>query len=302
MIRRLCLPRLLYTFLLISLITLTAMAQRGKPPQQPNPRLTPGSVLAVTTRDICVVGYTKKIRNVPESVKGKVYAEYGILTHQPGEYEVDHLISLELGGSNAISNLWPQSYITAPYNAHIKDTLENKLHRMVCSGQMDLRTAQREIARDWIGAYHRYVLNQAQGPLASNTRRSTPRRAPSNAPRPTVRRPNYQNSNNAGTYAPPVRRPGYQSAPTAVASSRPRRVPTSQRADDSQPYYNDPRKPGYRRSTDSYERPDQAGDGNVVREEPPPTNRVTSSYQRKPPRRCKWKNIWCGFGLFKRSR
>ena len=63
----------------------------------------------MTKSDICVPGYSKKVRNVPESVKKQAYAEYGITLHQPKEYEVDHLISLELGGSNSLKNLWPQS-------------------------------------------------------------------------------------------------------------------------------------------------------------------------------------------------
>jgi hypothetical protein len=41
---------------------------------------------------------------------------------------VDHLIPLELGGSNDIANLWPQSYVTV-WNAHMKDRLENRLNR-----------------------------------------------------------------------------------------------------------------------------------------------------------------------------
>jgi hypothetical protein len=74
-------------------------------------------------------------------VKRQVYAEYGITSHAPGEFEVDHLISLELGGSNSIRNLWPQSYRTQPWNARVKDRVENKLHQMVCKGEIDLKTA-----------------------------------------------------------------------------------------------------------------------------------------------------------------
>ncbi len=134
------------------------------PPILPDPKRTPGAVLDVTTDDICVPGYTQKVRSVPVVVKREVYAEYGITQHQPGEYEVDHLISLELGGSNSIQNLWPESYETVPWNAHVKDELENELHRLVCSGELDLKTAQHDIATDWIQAYKKYFHTDA--PLA----------------------------------------------------------------------------------------------------------------------------------------
>ncbi len=126
-------------------------------PLLPDPRMTPGATLPVTPADICVPGYTQKVRNVPSDVKRQVYAEYGIPSHQPGDFEVDHLISLELGGSNSIKNLWPESYRTQPWNAHVKDVLENTLHADVCSNRMDLPTAQRAIAGDWIAAYKQYV-------------------------------------------------------------------------------------------------------------------------------------------------
>ena len=122
----------------------------------PNSNLTPGDILDVTSVDTCVPGYSSKARDVSESVKNQVYAEYHITSHQPGAYEVDHLISLELGGSNSIKNLWPESY-SGDWNAHIKDKLENKLHAMVCNGQLDLKAAQQQIATDWIAAYRQYL-------------------------------------------------------------------------------------------------------------------------------------------------
>src|SRR5437764_1619157 len=95
--------------LAIVLAALAVAVAQSSPPTLPDPKLTPGDVLPVTKEDICTPGYSKKVRNVPEAVKRKVYALYGIQQHEPGEYEVDHLISLELGGSNSIRNLWPES-------------------------------------------------------------------------------------------------------------------------------------------------------------------------------------------------
>ena len=46
--------------------------------------MTPGATLPVTRDDICVPGYTKKVRNVPADVKRQVYAEYGITSAQAG--------------------------------------------------------------------------------------------------------------------------------------------------------------------------------------------------------------------------
>jgi hypothetical protein len=138
-----------------------------KAPILPDAKMTPGDTLPVTAADICVRGYAGKVRNVPQSVKEKAYRNYGILRREKGEYEVDHLISLQLGGSNSLRNLWPQSFQTKPWNARVKDQLENELHREVCSGEMDLAVAQKEIATDWIAAYKKHYKTQA--PLAEKS-------------------------------------------------------------------------------------------------------------------------------------
>jgi hypothetical protein len=69
-----------------------------------DPKLTPGDSFSVTVQDLCVTGYTKKVRNVPPKMKRQVYEEYGVKSYGSGDYEVDHLIPLELGGSNSIKN------------------------------------------------------------------------------------------------------------------------------------------------------------------------------------------------------
>lgn len=123
----------------------------------PNPTLTPGATRGVDLATICTKGSAKAARHTPASVKAKAYAEYGIRQHKPGDYEVDHLISLELGGADALANLWPQSYRSQPWNAHVKDRLENYLHAEVCAGRMPLAEAQHAIANDWISAYRHFL-------------------------------------------------------------------------------------------------------------------------------------------------
>jgi 5-methylcytosine-specific restriction endonuclease McrA len=66
--------------------------------------------------------------------------------------EIDHLISRELGGDDALENLWPQPYTQHP-GAHEKDWLENQLHKEVCNGDITLDEAQKEIKTDWYAAY-----------------------------------------------------------------------------------------------------------------------------------------------------
>jgi hypothetical protein len=118
-----------------------------------DPDCTPGAIFAdATVSQICTSGYSSKVRNVPDSEKNQVYAEYGIASHQPGEYEVDHLVSLELGGSNDIANLWPEPASPVP-GFHEKDKVENYLHDQICSGAVSLQDAQSMIAHDWLSVY-----------------------------------------------------------------------------------------------------------------------------------------------------
>ena len=119
----------------------------------PDSPCTPGAIFADVTKDqVCVPGYSSGVRNVPDSVKNQVFAEYGIASHTTGEYEVDHLISLELGGSNDIANLWPEPAEPRP-GFHEKDKVENYLHKQVCDGAMSMADAQYIIATDWFSVY-----------------------------------------------------------------------------------------------------------------------------------------------------
>lgn len=121
----------------------------------PEPSLTPGVAIAVNPQQICHSTGPKN-RMVPAALQRRVFEEYGIAGAEPRAYEVDYLITPALGGADDIRNLWPQSYSSAVWNARVKDALEDRLHDMVCQGQLDLATAQQDISSDWIAAYKKY--------------------------------------------------------------------------------------------------------------------------------------------------
>jgi hypothetical protein len=135
----------------------------------PKAKLTPGAVNPQVTQanikqTICVKGYTATIRP-PASYTTKLkkkqlasgYAYKGIT--KTSYYEEDHLISLELGGApKDVKNLWPEPY-SGTYGARTKDKVENKLHTLVCKGDISLKTAQQLEAKNWYAAYVQYVLN-----------------------------------------------------------------------------------------------------------------------------------------------
>lgn len=125
---------------------------------RPDRACSPGAILpTVGTADICRRGFTRQIRNVSYEEKGAIYAAYGIGHRFNGsDGEVDHIVPLELGGSNGEANLFPQSAAGA-LGAHEKDQLENRLNELVCRGRLQLRTAQEAIASDWVAAFRRYV-------------------------------------------------------------------------------------------------------------------------------------------------
>lgn len=93
---------------------------------------------------------------VPHSLHQQVFQEYGIVNARAADYEIDYLITPGLGGAEDIHNLWPEPYKAPRWNAHVKNALEEHLHQMVCSGKLDLPTAKRDIATNWIAAYKKY--------------------------------------------------------------------------------------------------------------------------------------------------
>ncbi len=124
-------------------------------PGATDPRVSQGNV----DTTICVPGYARSIRP-PYSFTGPLKRRL-MQAGYPGErysgYELDHLVPLSLGGSPADErNLWLEPW-TGPMNAGDKDALEYVLWRLVCSHGIPLRTAQHEIAGNWVAAYQRYA-------------------------------------------------------------------------------------------------------------------------------------------------
>ena len=122
----------------------------------PDPRLTPGDTLAVTKDDLCREGRAALVDKVSIKTKSQVFDLYGIRGDTPGSYNVDHLVPVSLGGSNKVENLWPQP-LSGEWNYLLKNRLERRLRRKVCGGEVELKEAQEAMARDWVGAYKRYV-------------------------------------------------------------------------------------------------------------------------------------------------
>ncbi len=127
----------------------------------PDPHCTPGAIdPTVTPADIqstiCADGWTETVRppeSITEPEKEASLAAYGD-AGPLHNYEYDHLVPLELGGAgNDPRNLWPEPGATP----NPKDDLENRMRSMVCAGEISLAAAQREIAADWVTAYHRLV-------------------------------------------------------------------------------------------------------------------------------------------------
>lgn len=127
-------------------------------PGATNPAVTQANI----HQTVCVSGWTKTVRppvGYTNKLKAQQMKAEG-LTDSPRDYEEDHLISLQLGGSpTSPLNLWPEPY-AGPEGARRKDVVEDALKRLVCSGKMPLADAQTAIRTNWIIAYRKYV-----GPL-----------------------------------------------------------------------------------------------------------------------------------------
>ena len=128
----------------------------------PDTRCTPGAINPTLTAKVLQdpAFSTKCVRNDPtsEEEKHSTYRAYGIPepANNDGQNqtcELDHLVPLELGGSDTLDNIWPQC---GPSGVELrdrffklKDMVEDHLAEFVRHGKVDLEDVQKRIAADW---------------------------------------------------------------------------------------------------------------------------------------------------------
>jgi hypothetical protein len=135
----------------IAVATSTEPTGATTPGELPNPQMTPGEAQTVDLGLICT-SPIKVPRDVPLSMMMQVFTNYHIPWANRRLYKVDHLIPIELGGANTITNLWPEFDPTAK----LKDRVENRLHALVCTGKVTIEVAQHAIATNWKEAQLKY--------------------------------------------------------------------------------------------------------------------------------------------------
>jgi hypothetical protein len=128
----------------------------------PDPACTPGAINPTVDLAVLQGGKFKTScdRNVATSATKKqtTYATYTIKrpannTGLTQSCELDHLISLELGGADTLDNIWPQcgpgGVKLAKRYFKIKDSVENYLAAQVKAHAIPLKDAQQGISTDW---------------------------------------------------------------------------------------------------------------------------------------------------------
>lgn len=113
----------------------------------------------VTAAEVCATRGTRQYRHTAGVTKRSVCASYGVSAADCPGYEDDHLVPLELGGSDARENHWPQPW-GSEWDAGGKDWLENELRRLVCGGVLPIERSWRCVAEEWTKCYQQAKAGQ----------------------------------------------------------------------------------------------------------------------------------------------
>ena len=106
---------------------------------------------------ICVKGYSSTVRpstSYTGPIKSRLMREAGMPDDERSDWALDHHIPIALGGHpRRLDNL---QLLTQHDNSR-KSRIEVKLLCYVCTGQMQLDQAQKEVWDDWEAAYKRHA-------------------------------------------------------------------------------------------------------------------------------------------------
>ena len=109
-------------------------------------------------------GWQEQVRppsRYTSKLKRRQIRQYGYEDRHLSPYEEEHLIPIDIGGSpDDPLNLWPEPRDPPDgWTAKMKDELEKRLRKLVCSGQVSLAEAQKATATDWHAAYRRWMAS-----------------------------------------------------------------------------------------------------------------------------------------------
>ena len=142
----------LFWALLLFLAAAAAYDDRGAL----NPDVTQDTI----AQTICVPGYAKSVRpaaSYTSDVKRMLMERAGMNPTIAAYYELNYIIPLALGGHPTDRQNFALQILEGKNGAKRKDRIEAKLQCLVCSGQVTVADAQREILTDWQAAYHRHA-------------------------------------------------------------------------------------------------------------------------------------------------
>lgn len=150
-------------------VSLTACGATVSPQNSglPNRQLTPGAInpnvdQANIHSTICIIGWTSTVRPPVDYTNQLKYTQLHSGYNLNGDlnmkhYEEDHIVPLGVGGNpTSPLNLFPEPR-NIKLGAYLKDELENRMHQLVCSGQISLVNAQHIFLTNWEKGYSKYV-------------------------------------------------------------------------------------------------------------------------------------------------